>query len=269
MIHTKSFARLVSFVLMAASIPAFLLVGGEWLRNGVAFARASPGSTQVWTLKAPMIEPRSSHTLSVLNNGLILAVGGNGDAAHGFAELSTAEIYDPGTNKWEATDGMEIPRAGHTATTLADGRVLIAGGRNGPQTPVSLVEIYDPATGKFVSPGRDEHPPDQPHGDATTRWETAGRRWHEQHQPAASVSVGRDLRSRNQPMDADRSADAGTRRTFGHQSRGWARARDWRQRFGDTWVLHSHRNLRSSNPSLFIGTTDPCGHDRSGSCSSE
>src|SRR6185295_10016804 len=43
---------------------------------------------------------------------------------------------------------MLVERRGHTATRLADGRVLIAGGENGSGT-LNETEIYDPAAGTF------------------------------------------------------------------------------------------------------------------------
>jgi hypothetical protein len=42
---------------------------------------------------------------------------------------------------------MAVPRAYHTATLLADGRVLISGG----DATGTTAEIYDPATGRFTS----------------------------------------------------------------------------------------------------------------------
>ena len=51
----------------------------------------------------------------------------------------------PGT--FTATGSMAIPRAGHGATLLADGRVLITGGTSDRNAPA---EIYDPSTGTFT-----------------------------------------------------------------------------------------------------------------------
>ena len=48
---------------------------------------------------------------------------------------------------------MEVERAAHTATLLADGRVLIAGGIRTGEAALASAEIYDPQTRKFSPTG--------------------------------------------------------------------------------------------------------------------
>jgi uncharacterized protein (TIGR03437 family) len=57
---------------------------------------------------------------------------------------------------WSATGALGAPRAMHTATPLANGKVLIVGGINvsNPRSPaVGGAELYDPATGRWSATG--------------------------------------------------------------------------------------------------------------------
>src|SRR5438128_3867520 len=55
---------------------------------------------------------------------------------------------EPGT--WAPIADLNQPRAEHTATLLANGTVLISGGRDAADQPLASAEIYDPATGGFT-----------------------------------------------------------------------------------------------------------------------
>jgi hypothetical protein len=54
---------------------------------------------------------------------------------------------------WTTTGTLNIPRNGHTATLLANGQVLVAGGKSSIGTIVASAELYDPATGKWTITG--------------------------------------------------------------------------------------------------------------------
>ncbi len=89
------------------------------------------------------------HTGTRLTDGRVLIAGGFGSGSGAeMVPLASTELYNPATRTFSATGAMSVPRAGHTATLLADGRVLIVGGRNGDQA-LATAEIYDPSAGSF------------------------------------------------------------------------------------------------------------------------
>ncbi len=100
-----------------------------------------------------MTTQRLGHTATLLNNGTVLIVGGQQLTADGVFYLNTAEIYDPVSGSFKSTTGsLATPRASHTATLLADGTVLIAGGISG-NTLLSSAELYDPVAKTFTTVG--------------------------------------------------------------------------------------------------------------------
>ena len=113
-------------------------------------------STGTWSItgRPNNTEFRSFHTATLLPNGKVLVAGGaNGDWF--FYATNSAELYDPETGKWTLTGGLNSPRALHTATLLANGKVLVVGGiqvdEGGPI--INSAEVYDPATGFWTATG--------------------------------------------------------------------------------------------------------------------
>jgi hypothetical protein len=99
---------------------------------------------------------RQGHTATLLANGKVLIAGGEVETATTHNVAATAEIFVPsahgGAGAFFPTGSMHFAREFHTATLLANGKVLIAGGTVGG-TGLTQGEIYDPATGKFTLTG--------------------------------------------------------------------------------------------------------------------
>jgi hypothetical protein len=117
-------------------------------------------ATNTWASTTPLGRSRTGAVAAPLADGRVLVIGGT---SHDFNAMTprSAEVYDPATGTWTPTGAMLRPRpSGHTATALADGRVLVVGGdaASGAQS-----EVYDPATNAFGTgrapavPGRTGH----------------------------------------------------------------------------------------------------------------
>ncbi|MEO7717067.1 MAG: kelch repeat-containing protein [Capsulimonas sp.] len=120
-------------------------------RRTLATADLYDPKTQTFALvPGLMIEDRFGQAAALLKDGRVLIAGGK----HWFVgkpdkPSATAEIFDPTTNTFRRTKSpMAFARDRATATLLADGAVLIAGGQNGEAGPREA-EIYDPVTDEF------------------------------------------------------------------------------------------------------------------------
>jgi hypothetical protein len=105
----------------------------------------------VWSTTGSLATARREHTSTVLQDGRVLAVGGN-DMGN---LISSAELYDPATGTWATTSSLWTGRQFHTAQLLGSGRVLVAGGTLGDPIngPTRGAELYDPATGTWLAVG--------------------------------------------------------------------------------------------------------------------
>jgi N-acetylneuraminic acid mutarotase len=128
-----------------------LIAGGlEFTNTALASAEVYNPATDKWSPAGSMAKARLYHTATLLPSGKVLVTGG-WDAPGPANSLASAELYDPATNAWSPAAPMVGSRTFHTATLLADGRVLVAGGesfrlREGGVylNQLPSAEIYDP-----------------------------------------------------------------------------------------------------------------------------
>src|SRR5258708_5483938 len=140
------------FAAAAIGIDRVLIVGG--INTLLVPLNVFPGPAMPWILRsaeifnsgdgkfvmAPSMKySRDEPTLTALENGKVLIVGGDSAAA---------ELYDPASNTFSETGTMASSRRGQTATLLRNGSVLIAGGG------FQKLEVYDPAKGTFQFAGK-------------------------------------------------------------------------------------------------------------------
>ena len=112
-----------------------------------------------------MTLPRTGHRVITMADGRVLAMGGDGYAFNGSANIeasTTSELYNPSTDTWSASGGLTMPRRpGFNAALLPSGRVLVAGGSMfNPDCPkpvscssilsIASTEIWDPSTGAWT-----------------------------------------------------------------------------------------------------------------------
>lgn len=135
-----------------------LVTGGDAWRVAAASAEIiHPVDGRIVTTGTP-VEGRSRHTATVLEDGRVLLVGGMGSSSEGLCEVTrTAETWDPADGKFRKVRGaLSVPRVGHAASLLPDGRVLVVGGWTTGLEYV-LAEVFDPATETFsVVPSPDD-----------------------------------------------------------------------------------------------------------------
>ncbi|MEU7867123.1 DUF6603 domain-containing protein [Dactylosporangium sp. NPDC049140] len=139
-----------------------LLAGGTGARaqGGAALAGAEifDPIAGKFVAAAPMTDARTRHCAVALPGGSILVIGGALATGGRDAALAYCEVYDPAARTWTPTGSLTAPRAGHQATPLPDGRVLVTGGDPptarlaGRYRSGSLdgAEVYDPTTGQWT-----------------------------------------------------------------------------------------------------------------------
>ena len=150
-----------------ASTATLLLSGQVLIAGGVdnadnvlASAELYDPATGTWSYTGNLVDARFAHAATSLLDGRVLIVAGSDDD---FSQtmISSAEVYDPVLGVWSAADNVGTPRQDVTATLLANGRVLVAGGyaslptAGGYRAPTvyALAFLFDPVT-RWASTGK-------------------------------------------------------------------------------------------------------------------
>lgn len=111
-----------------------------------------------WAPAGKMSAARAGHTTTLLNDGTVLVAGGCSDAGCQTV-LSSAELWSAGVagadagaeaGTFVAAPQMAGARHHHTATILANGDVLMAGGANATGSSVPTSEVYLPLAHQWI-----------------------------------------------------------------------------------------------------------------------
>jgi len=132
----------------AVSLPdGRVLVVGGWQGFGpVGSAELWDPVTGTFTPTGTLSPARNHASATLLQDGRVLVAGGfAGKHEYPSNAVATADLWDPATGSFTETGSLVVARAGHSATLLPDGRVMVTGGGS--------AEVWDPATGEFSQVG--------------------------------------------------------------------------------------------------------------------
>lgn len=151
-----------------------VLITGLAAEDGTQTGKAElfDPATGRWTKTGSMHVARSGHVASLLADGRVLVAGGVDSGKGYMGALASAELYDPTSGTWAETGSMTRWRISSKAISLADGRVLVLGGRisgrdgsshripPGGGGDTKGAETYDPESGTWSSARPMTAPPD-------------------------------------------------------------------------------------------------------------
>ena len=144
-----------------------VLVAGGWggdFSGPVASAELYDSISGQWSATGSMDGVRQLHTATLLPHGKVPVAGGDSNVV-AAGRLFSAELYDPSSGTWAPTGNMVAGREKHTATLLADGTVLVAGGGDNPTS----AELYDPTTPSWSATVEHALWPDRSHRHTVAR----------------------------------------------------------------------------------------------------
>jgi hypothetical protein len=127
-----------------------VLVVGGMAGEGFVDNAVAVGSAELWDPDRQsfgpagrLIQARGIHTATLLPDGRVLVVGGASDAIGGPPKpLVSAELWDRTTDAFGSAASLAEARAGHTATLLDDGRVVVVGGADRFDMGIGTTELW-------------------------------------------------------------------------------------------------------------------------------
>jgi N-acetylneuraminic acid mutarotase len=144
----QAFGQLAEPRALAVTVPLpsgdVLVVGGidnddpQVVRTTAELIDPFTGASRVLPQK---LLGRVNHTATLAKGEVVLA-GGTERLGTQWSALDRVEVFDPIHQTWTVATPMLAARSDHGAAALRDGRVLVAGGTDGPRQLAS-VEIYD------------------------------------------------------------------------------------------------------------------------------
>lgn len=146
-------------VLVALDASRILVCGGQTDYDAAADSAeiVNVATGAVAPAAGPMRSRRVGHRGTLLTSGphagKVLVTGGMTMPYFYGTVTATSDLFDPASGLFSASGpNMGMARVYHTATRLADGRVLVAGGTDGSGwDEAATAEVWDPATGAFTS----------------------------------------------------------------------------------------------------------------------
>ena len=121
------------------SIQSILFAGGSsTTSNSLNTYELFNVTTLKFVRNGTMLQTRTAHTATLLNNGQVLLVGSD-------PASQTPEVFDPTTFTFRKAANQTVGRAYHSATLLgSSGQVLICGGKASSGVILNSCEIYYP-----------------------------------------------------------------------------------------------------------------------------
>jgi N-acetylneuraminic acid mutarotase len=124
-------------------------IGGHTDQDATATVEVYDVAADTWEAAAPMPVARVGAGAAVVD-GIIYVIGGQTVEWAWGPVVTTVEVYDPATDRWESRSDMPTARTGFGTVALG-GLIYAIGGAFDGGAPTQIVEIYNPTSDKWTT----------------------------------------------------------------------------------------------------------------------